>query len=196
MSFGLVAIWCMHFIGNRAIVLGDGEAEIQLYYNATFVTASAILPIVVIYIGLLVADYFNKANKANIIRYSALIVCGILSGAAVTGMHYLGNNGTVNYHLKPKMEYLVGATAIAIAACTVAFTLFFHWSSLWMNNMWRRALVSCFLAIAVSGMHWTAAAGTTYELKGYHAGSGSARNVNMVIAICLVGLFADACPQC
>lgn len=36
-SFGLVAIWCMHFVGNRAIVLGDGEDAIQLYYSELIV---------------------------------------------------------------------------------------------------------------------------------------------------------------
>ncbi|KAF2441684.1 hypothetical protein P171DRAFT_488131 [Karstenula rhodostoma CBS 690.94] len=55
-SFGLVAIWCMYFIGNRAIVLGGDESEIQLYHNATYTAVSTILPIVVIFLGLLAAD--------------------------------------------------------------------------------------------------------------------------------------------
>ncbi|KAI7567699.1 hypothetical protein KC319_g20380, partial [Hortaea werneckii] len=39
-SMGLVGIWCMHFIGNRAIILGAGEARIQLVYNAGYTTLS------------------------------------------------------------------------------------------------------------------------------------------------------------
>lgn len=55
-----------------------------------------------------------------------------------------------------------------------------------MNNIWRRAIVAFFLALAVSGMHWTAAAGTKYEITGYHEGSERERNVNLIIALSLV----------
>jgi hypothetical protein len=57
-----------------------------------------------------------------------------------------------------------------------------------VNFIWRRVIVACFLALAVSGMHWTAAAGTWYELRGYHEGPGQERNVNLIIALCLVSL--------
>ncbi|KAF1960282.1 hypothetical protein CC80DRAFT_582781 [Byssothecium circinans] len=184
-SFGLVAIWCMHFVGNRAIVLGDGEKEIQLYYDATFTSVSAVLPIIVIFLGLLVADRFYKNNRRSATRHVALLVCGVCAGAAVTEMHYLGNNGTTNYRLKPSLQFIIGAASIAVIDCIVAFGLFFHWSGHWVNNIWRRLLVACFLAVAVSGMHWTAAAGTAYELTGYHAGSGHGRNVNLIIAVSL-----------
>jgi NO-binding membrane sensor protein with MHYT domain len=176
----------MHFVGNRAIVLGDGESDIQLYYSAAFTAVSAILPIVVIFMGLLVADRFHKSNKGPMTRFVALLVCGVCAGAAVTEMHYLGNQGTTNFRLKPSTPYIVGAASIAVGACLIAFALFFHWSGHWMNNIWRRFLVACFLAVAVSGMHWTAAAGTSYEITGYHTGSGQAGNVNLIIAVCLV----------
>jgi NO-binding membrane sensor protein with MHYT domain len=187
----------MHFVGNRAIVLGDGESDIQLYYSSSFTAVSAILPIVVIFMGLLVADRFHKSNKGPITRYVALLVCGVCAGAAVTEMHYLGNQGTTNFRLKPSTPYIVGAASIAVGACLIAFTLFFHWSGHWMNNIWRRFLVACFLAVAVSGMHWTAAAGTSYEVTGYHTGSGGAGNVNLIIAVCLVRLpFLSSYHEC
>ncbi|KAF2266582.1 hypothetical protein CC78DRAFT_577891 [Lojkania enalia] len=190
-SFGLVAIWCMHFVGNRAIVLGDGEEGIQLYYNTTFTAVSAILPTVIIYLGLLVADKFHKGTKSSMIRYVALLVCGVCSGAAITGMHYLGNEGTIGYHLILEYRYVVGAAAIAVGAATMSYTLFFHWSKHWMNNIWRRIVVAAFLAVAVSGMHWTAAAGTVYKLRDYR-GRGR-RDVNLIIAVCL---SMGACCVC
>ena len=176
----------MHFVGNRAIVLGDGEEQIQLYYNSSYTAVSAILPIVVIFLGLLVADRFYRGSRNSITRYAALAMCGILSGAAVTEMHYLGNQGTTNYRLIPSWKYIVGAASIAVGACVVSFSLFFHWSRHWMNNIWRRCTVACVLAVAVSGMHWTGAAGTSYELRGYHTGTGQGRNINLIIAVCLV----------
>jgi hypothetical protein len=38
----------------------------------------------------------------------------------------------------------------------------------------------------VCGMHWTAAAGTWYEIHGYHSGPGQERNTNLIISLCLV----------
>jgi NO-binding membrane sensor protein with MHYT domain len=185
-SFGLVAIWCMHFVGNRAIVLGDGEGEIQLYYSSVYTTTSAIIPVVVLFVGLLVADRFYLRSTHTPTRIASLIVCGFCSGAAITEMHYLGNNGTTNYHLKLNLRYVVGAACIAVGASVLSFGLFFHWSSVWMNNLLRRMVVACVLALAVSGMHWTAASGTQYEVKGYHEGSSNQRNITLIIAICLV----------
>lgn len=176
----------MHFVGNCAIILGEGEREIQLYYNTTYTTVSAILPIVVSFLGLLAVDRFHKNNKSAKQRYASLLICGIMCGAAVAEMHYLGNQGTTNYRLEPLPGYIVGAATIAIGSCLIAFGLFFHWSGHWMNDIWRRIIVACFLALAVCGMHWTAAAGTYYELRGYHEGSGNARNTNNIIAVCMV----------
>lgn len=177
----------MHFVGNRAIVLGDGEDEIQLYYSPTYTAISAIIPVVVIFIGLMVADRFYKRSKHAAVRVVSLIICGICAGAAITEMHYLGNNGTTNYRLQLSWPHVFGAAGIAVGASLLSFGLFFHWSGLWLNNIFRRAVVACFLALAVSGMHWTGAAGTWYEVRGYHDGSGQGRNITLIIALCLVG---------
>lgn len=194
----------MHFVGNRAIILGDGEEEIQLYYSSAYTAISAIIPIVVMFLGLTVADKFYKSSKKPYVRWISLMVCGICAGAAVTEMHYLGNNGTTNYRLKLSWAHVIGAASIAVGACIISFGLFFHWAGHWMNNIWRRIVVACFLALAVSGMHWTAAAGTWYEITGYHQGPGQARNINLIIALCLVGAYlctillvlTDSCSAC
>lgn len=185
-SFGLVAIWCMHFVGNRAIVLGDGEEEIQLYYSPAFTALSAIIPVVVIFLGLMIADRFYRRSRHAAVRVVSLIVCGVCAGAAITEMHYLGNNGTTNYRLHLSWPHVLGAASIAVGASLLSFGLFFHWSDSWLNNIFRRCFVACFLAIAVSGMHWTGAAGTWYEVRGYHEGSGQERNVTLIIALSLV----------
>ncbi|KAL6703011.1 hypothetical protein ACN47E_010287 [Coniothyrium glycines] len=192
-SFGLVAIWCMHFVGNRAIVLGDGEDDIQLYYSPAYTAMSAFLPVIVIFLGLAVADKFYKGSQRAVTRFASLGVCGLCAGAAVTEMHYLGNNGTKNYRLHLNWPHVFGAASIAVGACLISFGLFFHWSNHWMNNWWRRLVVALFLALAVSGMHWTAAVGTWYELRGYHEGPGQERNINLIISLCLC---LSACVVC
>lgn len=176
----------MHFVGNRAIVLGDGEEAIQLYYSPTYTAVSAIIPVAVVFLGLLIADKFYNGSKSSVVRFGSLGVCGICGGAAVTEMHYLGNRGTTNYDLHLSVPYVAGAATLAVGACLISFGLFFHWSKTWMNNLYRRIVVALFLALAVSGMHWIAAAGTWYEIRGYHIGPGQERNVNLIISICLV----------
>ncbi|UPX16931.1 uncharacterized protein EKO05_0007312 [Ascochyta rabiei] len=151
------------------------------------------MPVVVIFLGLMVADRFYRRSKHAAIRVASLVVCSICAGAAITEMHYLGNNGTTNYHLQLSWPHIFGASGIAVGASLLSFGLFFHWSGLWLNNIFRRAVVACFLALAVSGMHWTAAAGTRYEVRGYHDGSGKERNITLIIALCL---SLSACAVC
>ena len=173
----------MHFVGNRAIVLGDGKNEIQLYYNPGFTALSVFLPIIFLLFGFAVAERFTR-TKRNL--YGALTVTGLAAGLAITGMHYIGNFGTTNYYLSNNKSYIVAAAAIAVVACWFSFTLFFHQKEHWINTWWRRVLIACLLAGAVSGMHWTATVGTKYELRGYHTGSGADRNNNLIVAVTMV----------
>lgn len=82
-SFGGVAIWCMHFIGNRAIILGDGEAEIQLYYSPTFTAVSFVMPVIVLFCGFVIADRFYKGNKNAATRFCSLLGCSVCAGASI-----------------------------------------------------------------------------------------------------------------
>ncbi|OCL09308.1 hypothetical protein AOQ84DRAFT_24323 [Glonium stellatum] len=189
-SFGLVAIWCMHFVGNRAIVLGDGKNEIQLYYNPGFTALSVFLPIIFLFFGFAVAERFTRTKRS---LYLALTVTGLAAGLAITGMHYIGNFGTTNYYLYNNKSHIVGAAAIAVVACWFSFTLFFHQKEHWINTGWRRVLIACLLAGAVSGMHWTATVGTKYELRGYHRGSGADRNNNLIVATAMCLLACAVC---
>ncbi|OCK85333.1 hypothetical protein K432DRAFT_377690 [Lepidopterella palustris CBS 459.81] len=173
----------MHFVGNRAIILGDGAREIQLYYNAGFTILSMILPIMFLFFGFSVAERFSQTKKS---LYISLIVTGLAAGLAITAMHYIGNFGTTNYKLSNKVGFILGAAAIAIFACWFAFTLFFHQKEHWINTWWRRALIAGILAGTVSGMHWTASVGTTYQLRNYQHGSITSRNQNAIIAVVMV----------
>jgi NO-binding membrane sensor protein with MHYT domain len=90
-SMGGVAIWCMHFIANCAIVLGNREPALQIVYNKTFTAISFFVPIVV----LLAAFMLIGANEN--VRLVRLVPGGALTGLAICGMHYLGQAGIANY---------------------------------------------------------------------------------------------------
>ncbi|GME28140.1 hypothetical protein GTA08_BOTSDO01089 [Neofusicoccum parvum] len=188
-SFGVVGIWCMHFVGNRALELGDGSKEIQLYYSPGFTALSVFLPVVFLFVGFYVAERFNRTRRS---LYLSLGITGIFAGLAIVGMHYIGNFGTTTYHLDNDPRYIIGAALIATFSCYVAITLFFHQREQWINTWARRFPVAAILATAVCGMHWTAAAGTRYRLKEFYHGQEQARNNNLIVAISLHVVLASA----
>ncbi|KAK7732892.1 hypothetical protein SLS57_000835 [Botryosphaeria dothidea] len=188
-SFGVVGIWCMHFVGNRAIELGDGSKEIQLYYSPGFTALSVFLPVIFLFIGFAVAERFNRTTRS---LYLSLGITGIFAGLAIVGMHYIGNFGTTTYNLQNDYRHIIGAALIATFSCYVAITLFFHQKEQWINTWWRRIPVAAILATAVCGMHWTAAAGTRYRLRQFYHGAEQARNNNLIVAISLHVVLASA----
>ncbi|KAH1409307.1 hypothetical protein KXW42_008499 [Aspergillus fumigatus] len=185
-TMGGIGIWCMHFIGNRAIVLGDGAAQIQIVYSVTFTGVSFILPVVV----LLTAFYaIGTSEKAGYLR---ITLGGVLTGSSVCGMHYIGQLGIANYRCSYKVAHVVGASVIAVFASTVALGIFFRWRATWTSSWWRRGICGCLLAIAVSGMHWTAAVGTSYKEHDPSVEQGGQLSRSQTVIICAV----LACVSC
>ncbi|KAJ0164520.1 Signaling protein YkoW [Colletotrichum tanaceti] len=179
-TMGGIAIWCMHFIGNRAIDLADGEPELQIAYSSGFTALSFFVPIAV----LLAA--FVAVGINNTVSWWRVCIGGVLAGAAICGMHYLGNNSIDNYICIYNPINVVGAALIAVAASIVALALFFVFRAAWTTSWWKRAACSVVLAGAVSGMHWCAATGTEYQLVRLNTGSNElSRNTTVIVVICL-----------
>ncbi|KAJ1325082.1 Bacterial signaling protein N terminal repeat [Microdochium nivale] len=179
-TMGGISIWCMHFIGNRAIELGDGEVELHIAYSPTFTVLSFFIPIVV----LLVAFVAIGAN--NHVSWWRTPVGGILAGGAICGMHYVGNSSIANYHCVYQPGNVVGAAVISVLASTVALTLFFVSRASWKNSWWKRMLAGVVLAGAVSGMHWCASVGTNYKLIALaDTNAQSSRTTTVIVVICL-----------
>ena len=177
---GGVGIWCMHFIGNRAIVLGNGESNIQIMYSMTFTGVSFVLPVVV----LLAAFYaIGTSEKAGYLR---IMTGGVLTGSSVCGMHYIGQLGIANYHCSYRAANVAGAAVIAVFASTVALSVFFRWRATWTDSWWRRGICGCMLAAAVSGMHWTAAVGTSYRNHDESVKKGGQLSRTQTVIICSV----------
>ncbi|CCC14912.1 hypothetical protein SMACR_07691 [Sordaria macrospora] len=158
-SLGGVSIWCMHYIGNRAIILHHGEVSLQVVYDAGITAASFFVPIVV-----LLSAFFITANT-TLITWWRILLSGALSGGATCGMHYLGSAAIRNYKCSYETGYVVGATVIAVFVNTAVLALFFVSKALWTNSWWKRLGCAVVLSGSVSGMHWCAAVGTRYRLQ-------------------------------
>ncbi|KAF3936639.1 hypothetical protein ABW19_dt0203041 [Dactylella cylindrospora] len=158
-SMGSVAIWGMHFIGNRAIVLDYGVESHQLMYSASFTALSFFLPIAVLLSAYMFIGTSEDVSKVRV------TIGGTIAGLAVVLMHYLGQFGVNNYTSVYSIGHVVGSVIIAIVASNVALTIFFVLRSQWAGTWWKRIACSFVLAGAVSGMHWLATLGTRYRLR-------------------------------
>ncbi|OJJ50874.1 hypothetical protein ASPZODRAFT_57117 [Penicilliopsis zonata CBS 506.65] len=179
-TMGGIGIWCMHFIGNRAIVLADGDSHIQISYNVTFTAVSFVLPVCVVFVAFYT---IGAAEKAGYVR---ILLGGVLTGSAVCGMHYIGQLGIANYSCVYVPGTVVGAAIIALVSATTALGVFFRWEASWTDSWWRRGLCAALLAVAVSGMHWTATVGTSYRNHDKTHQSSSQLSRSQTVIICAV----------
>ena len=187
---GAVAIWSMHFIGNRAINMANGEPDMQILYSPAFTAGSFFLPICAVAIAFFL---FTITENVSII---GTLAGGFLSGMAICGMHYLGQGGISNYHAVYDVKYIVGSAAVAVVAATTALGVFFYFKSAWTNTLWKRMSCALLLAVAVSGMHWVATVGTNYRLKELDNANidGLGRRTTVVVVLCLVRILPRVSP--
>ncbi|KAL8700546.1 MAG: hypothetical protein Q9201_005397 [Fulgogasparrea decipioides] len=184
-SMGAVAIWSMHYIGNRAITMLNGERELQIRYSPAYTAGSFFLPICVLSIA------FYLLGISGEVHITLTVVVGILTGAAICGMHYLGQGAISNYAVSYYWEYVVGSAFIAAIAATVALGVFFYLKATWTNSWIKRALCASVLAASVSGMHWVATVGTIYRYRSEaQQRGGLTRQATVIIVLWLVSLFA------
>lgn len=184
-SLGLIGIWCMHFVGNRAIILGDGTPDIQLVYSPGYSTLSVFLPIIGLTIAFSAAEYPSRLPR---LHWVALGCTGIFAGLSIVGMHYIGNFGISNYSLDYVPRFLVASIIIAIGDCAAVLILFYTWREKWISAWWKRLLCAAFLAGGVSAMHFTASTHCVYRFK--HLNDHSAirsRDVQVAVAGGLCG---------
>ncbi len=180
---GGIGIWAMHFVGNRAIVLDSGNPQRQILYNRGFTALSFFVPILVLPFA------FYLLGPPAGARPIHLVIAGFLTGAAICGMHYVGQLGIENYHCSYRAVNVVGAVSIAVIASFIALGVFFRLRDTWTDSWWKRVVCGVILALAVSGMHWTAATGTQYQWKDDLAVHGSTRSQTSVIAASLVSCY-------
>ncbi|TWU77255.1 hypothetical protein ED733_002806 [Metarhizium rileyi] len=178
-SMGGIAIWSMHFIGNRAIYMLHGEEAFQIAYSTALTVMSLLVPIFVLVLA------FLGVSGNGLVLWWRIAIAGLLSGGAISGMHYLADASIRNYNASYELSYLVGSVVISVLASTTALALFFVFETTWNTAWWKRLGCAVVLAGAVSGMHWCAAVGTRYTMNANSGGRGVSRQDAMIVVICL-----------
>lgn len=181
-SMGAVAIWCMHYVGNCAIQMLNGEQELQLEYRRSYTAGSFFLPICVLGLA------FYYFNQSRAISLQEPILGGIVTGLAVLGMHYTAEVGISNYTISFSWKYILGSAAVAVAANIAALGIFFYVTKVWTNDLLKKLFCASLLAISVSGMHWVATVGTSYRFKRRSSSTRNdlSRQGAAVVVVCLV----------
>lgn len=170
----------MHFIGNRAIILGNGESEIQLVYSPGYSTLSVFLPIIGLSVAFATAEY---PFRSPTLQWIALICTGVFAGLSIVGMHYMGNFGTSNYKLQYEPQYLAASIIIAIGDCLAVLVLFYTLREKWISDWRKRFVCALFLAGGVSAMHFTASTNCIYILQKFSGDAAMhSRNVQVAVA--------------
>lgn len=187
-SMGVVGIWCMHFIGNRAIVLGNGEPPIQIVYSSGYTTLSVVLPVTGLIIAFSTGEY---RPRRPCFQWVAISSAGVFAGCSIVGMHYLGNLGVTNYLLRYSSRFLTASIIIAIGDCLAVLVLFYRLREQWISAWWKRVFCAMALAGGISAMHFTASTSCSYTLRRYNTQAQMrSRNVQVLIAGVLCGTAA------
>ncbi|KAI0483991.1 FAD dependent oxidoreductase-domain-containing protein [Xylariaceae sp. FL0804] len=179
LTMGDISIWSMHFVGNRAVILANGQAEFQIDYSGGFTTLSFFLPSIVLLCA------FEATGAKSTISTWRICAGGTLAGAAICGMHYVGNASISNYTCEYSPVYVVGAALISVFASITALAIFFVFQASWQQSWWKRLLSAAVLACAVSGMHWCASVGTQYRLLKLNKKDPVSRNQIVIVVACL-----------
>ncbi len=141
-------IWSMHFVAMLAISVPG--AQIEYDPQTTFI--SLILPIAVTAFG-----FAMVARRADPLR---LAFSGVVMGLGIVAMHYTGMaairfNGNLQYN----QLWVAISVIVAIGASTAAL-----WLALQNSTPSQRALAALVMGLAISGMHYSAMAGTAFNL--------------------------------
>ncbi|MBO0854979.1 MAG: hypothetical protein J2P18_14595 [Nocardia sp.] len=139
-ALGGTGVWVMHFIA----MLGFSVRGATIRYNVPITLISAVLAVVVVWIGLSLVVRLRGAT-------SALLSGGAVTGLGVAGMHYAGMyamKSDVSMHYDPWV--VLGSIVIAVVAATAAL-----WFALHIHGVPAAVGSAMIMGMAVCGMHYT-----------------------------------------
>lgn len=161
----------------------NGDEKLQISYSTGMTVLSLLVPILVLLLA------FLAVSGSGRVRWWRIGVAGLLSGGAICGMHYLADASISNYVPMYRIGYVVGTALIAVSASTAALAIFFVFEAAWRIVWWKRIGCAMVLAGAVSGMHWCAAVGTSYEMMRIRSvQTGMSSQQTLIMVIVLVGI--------
>ncbi|MEV4566441.1 MHYT domain-containing protein [Nonomuraea sp. NPDC049419] len=171
-AIGGTGIWTMHFIA----MLGFSAPGSVIRYDVPLTVASALLAIVVVGAGLFLASHGGE-------RPNRLIAGGVLTGAGVAGMHYLGMAAmNMSGHVSYDPPVVALSVLIAVAAATAAL-----WFALRVTGALKIGGAALVMGIAVAGMHYTGMASMSVRTHSDMVPVAGAQGIDFLLPL-IVGI--------
>jgi NO-binding membrane sensor protein with MHYT domain len=145
LSIGAIGIWAMHFIAMLGFTV-PGE---PIRYNVPLTVASMLLAVAVVGIGLSIVGY-ARANS-TLGGWPRLLAGGVIVGAGVTAMHYMG---MAAMSMPGSMSYHGPLVALSVLVAVVAGTTAL-WIGTWIRGVKATAAAALVMGVAITGMHYT-----------------------------------------
>jgi PAS domain S-box-containing protein len=188
-----LGIWSMHFVGMLAFHL-----PVAIAYDVPLMLLSVL---VAIGASLLALAVVSRPTMGIV----TLTIAGLMMGAAISGMHYIGMSSMrLDAHLSHRDSTVVLSVLIAIAASLAALWLAFRLRSA-VNARGRalKAVSAVIMGIAISGMHYTAMSGASfigrahiptsqhYIIASTGLGAAVTAGAVLIIVLALIGAVMD-----
>ena len=143
-------IWSMHFVAMLAFTMPT-----PMSYDIGLTTLSLVVAIFVTGGGF----YVISRHSGSSLR---LVLSGIFMGLGIAAMHYIGM-AAMREHVALSYNSIFVALSliIAIGASTAALWLAFR-----TTDLGQKIIAAVVMGLAISGMHYTAMAGTTFAAHG------------------------------
>src|SRR6266566_4621914 len=143
-------IWSMHFVAMLAFIVPT-----PMSYDIGLTTLSLVVAMFVAGGGF----YVISRHSGSLLR---LVLSGIFMGLGIAAMHYTGM-AAMREHVELSYDRIFVALSliIAIVASTAALWLAFR-----TTDLGQKLVAAVVMGLAISGMHYTAMAGTTFAAHG------------------------------
>jgi NO-binding membrane sensor protein with MHYT domain len=174
-AIGGTGIWTMHFVA----MLGFSVVGAQIRYDVGLTAASALIAVVTVGVGLVIALLGSGARQIRI------LIGGLLAGFGVAAMHY---TGMAAMRLDGDITYGTTRVALSVVIAVVAATV-----ALWLALAVERTLViivaAFIMGIAVNGMHFTGMSAMSVHRDGRTGIPPGASATSLLIPIGLAVVF-------
>ena len=168
LAIGGTGIWVMHFIA----MLGFSVPHAEIRYDVPLTLLSCLVAIVVVAIGLFIVGFTGPGT-------ASIILGGVLTGAGVASMHYMGMaamNMSADLGYQPALVAL--SVVIALVAATAAL-----WFALTVRGMWATAGAALIMGVAVTGMHYTGMSAMRVHLHAHETTPEGVKAVDFILPL-------------
>jgi NO-binding membrane sensor protein with MHYT domain len=142
------SIWAMHFVAMLAVNL-----PITIKYDVLVTLISGLVAVLMTAVALVIV-------LSSSYQLKRIILAGIVMGAGISSMHYVGMSGIRgNCTLTYSAGWVMLSVVVGIVASTASL-----WCAMRLHGILRRIVAALIMGISISGVHYVGMLGTTFLL--------------------------------